>query len=180
MIVGQPFLHDLRGVPHFTDLFMETRLGPLLLFYDTKFGLSLAVMQLSDLSADDRARLIERTQDLQLSPDYQEALLAALLEFCTVWTNERRGCAARTLEHHIILDTTRPIVDRPRRHPPELLRVAEKEIQDMLSQGVIRPSSSPYAAEIVLVQKKAEKGGGVRFCIDYRKLNQHTIADRHP
>jgi hypothetical protein len=141
--------------------------------------LSLAVLQISDLSPSDRERLAARTQDLQLSAANQKALLSALLEFAPTWVNERRGLA-RTLEHHIILDTTCPIVDRPRRHPPHLLEVAEKEIKEMLQQGVIRPSFSPYAAEIVLVQKKAEKGGGIRFCVDYRRLNQHTLPDRHP
>jgi hypothetical protein len=33
---------------------------------------------------------------------------------------------------------------------------------------------------VVLVEKKADKGGGIRFCVDYRRLNQHTLPDRHP
>jgi hypothetical protein len=179
MIVGQPFLHALAGVPHFSEGFIETRLGPLCLFFDTRFSLSLAVLQLSDLSVSDRERLAGRTQDLKLSETAQKALLNALLEFAPTWVEERRGLA-RTIEHHIILDTTRPIVDRPRRHPPQLLQVAMAEVHSMLEQGVIRPSCSPYASEVVLVEKKADKGGGIRFCVDYRRLNQHTLPDRHP
>jgi len=50
-------------------------------------------------------------------------------------------------------------------------------VEDMLRQGVIQPSQSPRASQIVLVQKK---DGGVRFCVDYRKLNCVTKQDEFP
>ena len=53
----------------------------------------------------------------------------------------------------------------------------EKQVTDMLSQGVIQPSSSPWSSPIVLVKKK---DGSYRFCIDYRKLNSITKIDAHP
>ena len=50
-------------------------------------------------------------------------------------------------------------------------------VQEMLEQKVIEPSESPWASPIVLVQKK---NGGVRFCVDYRKLNGLTKLDEFP
>ena len=47
----------------------------------------------------------------------------------------------------------------------------------MLASGVIRPSTSPWASSIVLVEKK---DGGVRFCVDFRKLNQVARFDAYP
>ena len=44
----------------------------------------------------------------------------------------------------------------------------------MIQVGTIRCSNSPWAGAIVLVRKK---DGSLRFCIDLRRLNVHTIKD---
>src|SRR5713226_9544749 len=52
----------------------------------------------------------------------------------------------------------------------------KKHVQDLLDQGVIRPSSSPCGSPIVLVMKK---DGTWRMCVDYRALNKITIKNRY-
>ena len=49
-----------------------------------------------------------------------------------------------------------------------------KHLQEMIEVGAIRKSFSPWASAVVLVRKK---DGGLRFCIDLRKLNNRTIKD---
>ena len=69
----------------------------------------------------------------------------------------------------------------PIRQPPQQLPLAQKEadkaVQDMSSQGLIERFDSPWASPIVLVW---EKNGGLRFCVDYRALNNITRKDSYP
>ena len=48
----------------------------------------------------------------------------------------------------------------------------------MLESGRIVPSSSPYGAPILVVEKKG--GGGLRMCTDYWSLNSNTVTDSWP
>lgn len=81
-------------------------------------------------------------------------------------------------EHKILLEErSRPIYQRVRQTSPEEKKIVREEVGKMLDQGVIRPSSSPWASPIVLVRKK---DGSVRFCVDYRKLNDITVKDVFP
>ena len=48
----------------------------------------------------------------------------------------------------------------------------------MLKNGVIEESSSPYAFNVVVVDKKDGAGEGMdRLCINYALLNKITIPD---
>ena len=60
---------------------------------------------------------------------------------------------------------------------PKVLNLEEKEyLKQQLDAGVIEPSSSAWVFPVVLVRKKDKS---VRWCIDYRKLNDITIKDAY-
>ena len=61
--------------------------------------------------------------------------------------------------------------------PFSMRPVIQKEIDDMLELGVIRPSNSPYAAPPVIVKKP---DGSNRVCINFQKLNDVTVFDGEP
>jgi hypothetical protein len=70
-----------------------------------------------------------------------------------------------------------PVHQRPYRTPLAKRPVVEAEITEMLRLGFIRPSSSPYAAPMLLVPKKDNSW---RVVIDFRCLNLVSKMDRHP
>ena len=56
------------------------------------------------------------------------------------------------------------------------LLVLRKTLTELLDKGFIRVSSSPALVPVLFVRKP---GGGLRFCVDYRGLNQITKKDRY-
>ena len=59
----------------------------------------------------------------------------------------------------------------------EELIVLRRTLNDLLDKGFIRVSNSPAAAPVLFARKP---GGGLRFCVDYRALNNITRKDRYP
>jgi len=57
------------------------------------------------------------------------------------------------------------------------LQALRQWIDENLSKGFIRASSSPAGAPILFVKKK---DGSLRLCVDYRGLNEGTIKNRYP
>lgn len=58
-----------------------------------------------------------------------------------------------------------------------LQQEADKEVQKMLSNRIVKPSTSEFSSLPVLIRKK---DGTVRFRIDYRRLNELTVKDSYP
>jgi hypothetical protein len=92
-----------------------------------------------------------------------------LLDFADIFEAPRGLPPQRRHDHRIhLLPGTAPVAVRPYRYPQLLKDEVERQCADMLAQGIIRPSTSPFSSPILLV-KKAD--GTWQFCVDYRALN---------
>ena len=72
-----------------------------------------------------------------------------------------------------------PAFQRTRRMAPKELEVCKQQLQELLEKGLIQPSTSPWGAP-VLVLPKPHQPGKWRMVVDYRKLNELTVADKYP
>ena len=76
-----------------------------------------------------------------------------------------------------LMSRVAPISKTPYRMAPAELQELKTQLQDLLKQGFIRPSTSPWGAPVLFVKKN---DGTLRLCIDYRELNLVTIKNTYP
>jgi hypothetical protein len=110
----------------------------------------------------------------------QDPQLRALLEeFKDVMPSELPPGVVRdrAIKHHIELQPgSKPHAPPLRRYSPVEDAEIRKQVEAQLAKGHVRPSTSPWGAMVLLAKKK---DGGLRFCVDYRALNNQTIKDRY-
>ncbi|XP_042071507.1 uncharacterized protein LOC121812727 [Haplochromis burtoni] len=81
------------------------------------------------------------------------------------------------VEHDIVVREGASVRRLSYRIPERLLPSLKKEIDLMLSLGIIERSKSEWCNPVVLVPKKDES---MRFCIDFRYLNSISMFDSYP
>ena len=117
-------------------------------------------------------------KDSNLTASQQNKLKQILRQYVHVFApNPKAPKRTPKVKHSINTGNAAPIKQRPYRLSPAENQRANKEIQEMLKNKVIRKSNSPWASPIVLVKKP---DGSIRFCVDYRKLNDVTKKDVYP
>ncbi|XP_062569214.1 uncharacterized protein LOC134231291 [Saccostrea cucullata] len=124
----------------------------------------------------------ERTEtidDLKFGDNLNQNQRKELRDLCskyeTVFTDKPGHC--NLTEHQIRTTTETPISLRPYRIPEAKQECVKKALNEMLEQGHIQKSNSPWSSPVVLVNKP---DGSIRICIDYRKLNEITVSDAYP
>ena len=70
-----------------------------------------------------------------------------------------------------------PIRQKPYRTPHAYQDKVLEELEGMERDGIIEKSESDWASPLIVVTKK---DGGIRLCVNYRRLNQVTKFDAYP
>ena len=81
------------------------------------------------------------------------------------------------LKHSIPTTRDKPVYLPHCQIPVQLQSEVRKCLDNWLKQGIIRPSKSPYASQVVIVRKKT---GEICLCVDFHKLNTVSIHNSFP
>ncbi|PFX17748.1 Retrovirus-related Pol polyprotein from transposon 17.6 [Stylophora pistillata] len=130
----------------------------------------------------EQARLLVSEQfnlnTMNLTSPHRKELTNLLDEFTDIFSSGPADLGQTGIVQHRIDTGDHPhIKQAPRRVPMHQQGTVRQHIDDMLQHGVIQPSTSPWAAPIVLVRKK---GRYDTLLVDYRKLNDVTRKDAYP
>lgn len=134
------------------------------------------ILQVSmrDIFQEQEKRIVEEADPRKLLPNEYH-------EFLNVFSKKEADTLPvhrKDSDHHITLEG--PLPDGGNRMYPmsrEELDLVRTYIEENLTKGFIEHSKSPYSSPVLFVRKP---GGGLRFCVDYRKLNSVTRKDQYP
>ncbi|KAE8987554.1 hypothetical protein PR001_g22292 [Phytophthora rubi] len=116
--------------------------------------------------------------DSALSDEQKSLFQDELNGFCDMFVgSSKKPGRAELLKFEIDTGDSKPIKQQPYRVSGAEGEVMEAEVDQYLEMGFIRPSHSPWASPVLMIRKP---DGGIRFCIDYRKLNAVTVKDWYP
>jgi hypothetical protein len=132
-----------------------------------------ATMEFVAMVQSDQGSMLNQTKAVALED------IRVVQEYPDVFLEELTGMPPdRDIEFLIqLLPGTPPISKRPYRMPVNELVELKKQITELQAKGFIRPSSSPWGAPALFVEKK---DGTQWICVDYRSLNEVTIKNKYP
>jgi hypothetical protein len=119
---------------------------------------------------------IQRRKDLTLEQRKALTQLPSQFQDAFLWKNQRLGYTD-LVTHHIHTGDQPPIKQKAYRLSHRERDLICKEVQQILEDGIIEESESPWVSCPVITKKK---DGGDRFCIDLRKVNAATKKDSYP
>ena len=116
--------------------------------------------------------------DAPLTREQQARLIDVIYDHTEVFSlfdGDLRFCDI--LKHSIPAMTDKPVYLPHRQIPIQFQSEVRKCLNNWLKQGIICPSKSPYASQVVIVRKKT---GEIHLCVDFRRLNAISIRDSFP
>jgi hypothetical protein len=173
MVIGQLSQVTVQPPPLPKMVVHSSRIGQITLAQGSTPSASDAdVIQLGDNIT------IDLSNTVPMTPSQRAQLREMLIRNQAAFANDPKHTSTTTLTHHRIETGSHPpVYVPPYRVSPAQRQLIDEQAQEMLDNGVIRPSKSPYSSPVLLVKKSDGKD---RFCVDFRRLNLNTKKDVYP
>lgn len=145
---------------------------------------SLFPVETTAESPGDRARTVSKLLRLEhLSSEEAQHVDQLIKKHSDVFhLPEDKLGFTNAVKHNIKTTTDVPIHTKQYRFPPVHKGEIDSQVQQLLTNEIIKPSTSPYNSPLWIVPKKADSKGNKRWrmVIDYRALNERTVGDAYP
>lgn len=141
--------------------------------------------ELSDLPSDpDNSEWIEKIDHSHLTDDQWGQLKALIVKKSQAFAKHKGeiGCYNGFRVQLPLKPGTGYLYSKPRPLNEKHKALANEHITELLQQGIVRPSKSPHATNVVIVSKKSGPGEPPksRMCVDLREVNLHSVPSRFP
>lgn len=126
---------------------------------------------------------INKIRTEHMNSEEKETVLKLIKEYSDIFHVEGNKLTfTHKIKHEINTSDELPVYTRSYRYPEVHRKEVQKQIQNMLDQNIIRPSTSPWCSSIWVVSKKPDASGQQkwRIVVDYRRLNEKTIGNSYP
>ena len=150
---------------------------PFKLFNESPVEVDVASVKASE-NVESEPKWQPKANLAHLPDDQRKEIEELLYEECEVFAKSDTDIGdIRDFQMDIHLTDEIPVNQAYRHLPRKLYDDVKNYLNDLIVNGWIQESSSPYASPIVCVRKKDNT---LRLCVDYRKLNLKTVPDRQP
>lgn len=121
------------------------------------------------------ANMLRDDEGMHLQSAERQALSEFLIRHESIFT--AGGGPTPFIEHCIDTGDHPPIAVPPYRLNPSKKETMKNEIEKMLADDIIEECESAWCSPALMIPKS---NGNVRFCVDYRRLNEVTKSDTYP
>lgn len=139
----------------------------------------ITVNSISKISQDDSyslCQVVGTEKESQIESNMPAEIKELLQNYHDLFAEPKGLPPLRAHDHLIPLkEGSTPVSSNPYRSPYIQKTEIERIVKEMLSSGIIRHSTSPFASPVLLVRKKDQRW---RLCVDYRALNALTIKKK--
>ena len=139
-------------------------------------------IQTQDISIEDSNLLNQLRLDHLTEEEREHVINLALSNRDRFHLEGQKLGAASTVMHRIPTIDDIPVNIRQYKVPISLKEEVEGQVNELLKDGIIKPSTSPYNSPLWIVPKKMDASGKQKWRLvsDFRLLNEKTITDGYP
>ena len=137
-----------------------------------------------DQNLSQRERVIAKLRDEHLDEEEKKLLCEVCFEYQDVFylPGDKFSCINAARHTTQLEPGVTPINTRPYRLPESQKEEIDRQVKQLVEDGIITKSDSPWNSSLLIVPKRAgpDRRPKWRMVVDLRKLNEKTIGNAHP